>query len=537
MHTALDKACTLMKDSFHIMRAEASEIIAFVASDSTRVPDSNLPPHIPVAYGLKGYSLPMTTMHKMISDVRDQCMDFNVNVRCEVYGGQFLSLVHFSSTGYPLTRLAFLQKYYKELQTWSKDQCVDYLMGDTFVNRTHLDYTVTEWLITIWMNDNEKLYSRRRTTKGKSILDTDDINRLLKGSQLGWRLASKVTDTQDTDYNDNDDDDANTNADEDEDFIVDDHFVGLGDDVDYSDSESDAGVDESDLEAELEDLLNDTIEYEEGVAVEQTFLEEVLQSLCSLTPARPKIDWDEVTVDGLVNDYFRRPDACTKMLHEELNVIGSLVLTHTGIKVFNQSDTKPEKINKLIENMKTSSQKLTCTRRCQNRMKTLKSMARAVVMKPEYSRTYLHIVVGHALFETNTRVWRVQSKIPLDFHVDQEDGDYFDHKAHSYPEFSVQRDQFEYRCIDPGHTLANLHSQISQHGFEFCSKHAFTRVSETNHDVLPKSIIDDKLDRQSIRIAQCFFSTAVEAELEKNGDDKEAHFVKLVHEWYEACDR
>ena len=62
-------------------------------------------------------------------------------------------------------------------------------------------------------------------------------------------------------------------------------------------------------------------------------------------------------------------------------------------------------------------------------------------------------------------------------------------------------------------------------------------MSETNHDVLPKSIIDDKLDRQSIRIAQCFFSTAVEAELEKDGDNKETHFVKLVREWYEACDR
>ena len=293
---------------------------------------------------------------------------------------------------------------------------------------------------------------------------------------------------------------------------------------------------ESDLEAELEDLLNDTIEYEEGVAVEQTFLEEVLQSLRSLNPARPKIDWDQVTVDGLVNDYFRHLDACIKMLHDELNVIGNLVLTHTGIKVFNQSDTKPEKINKLIKNMKTSSEKLEYTRRCQNRMKTLKSMARAVVMKPEYSRTYLRIVVGRVLFETNTRVWMAQSKIPLDVRVNQEDGDYFDHNAHSYPEFSVRRDQFEYRCIDPGHTLANLHSQISQHGFDFCSRNAFIRVSETNHDVLPKSIIDDKLDRQSIRIAQHFFSSAVEAELEKNSDDKEARFVKLVREWYEACD-
>ena len=79
------------------------------------------------------------------------------------------------------------------------------------------------------------------------------------------------------------------------------------------------------------------------------------------------------------------------MLHDELNVIGNLVLTHTGIKVFNQSDTKPEKINKLIKNMKTSSQKLAYTRRHQIRMKTLKSLARAVVMWPKYCRTYLHI--------------------------------------------------------------------------------------------------------------------------------------------------
>ena len=49
-------------------------------------------------------------------------------------------------------------------------------------------------------------------------------------------------------------------------------------------------------------------------------------------------------------------------------------------------------------------------------------------------------------------------------------------------------------------------------------------------------LFDDKLDRQSIRIATRFFSTAIEAELKKNDDNKEAHFVKLVREWYEACD-
>ena len=96
-------------------------------------------------------------MCKMIDDVRDQCIDFNVNVRCEVYDGQFLSLVHFSSTGYPLTRIAFLQRYYKELQTWNKQWCIEFLLADANANRTHLDYTVTPGLLRIWIKDNEKL--------------------------------------------------------------------------------------------------------------------------------------------------------------------------------------------------------------------------------------------------------------------------------------------------------------------------------------------------------------------------------------------
>ena len=50
------------------------------------------------------------------------------------------------------------------------------------------------------------------------------------------------------------------------------------------------------------------------------------------------------------------------------------------------------------------------------------------------------------------------------------------------------------------------------------------------------SIIIDQLDRQSTRISKRFFSKEVEAELNKNGDRKEANFVHLVRDWYEACD-
>ena len=92
----------------------------------------------------------------------------------------------------------------------------------------------------------------------------------------------------------------------------------------------------------------------------------------------------------------------------------------------------------------------------------------------------------------------------MEIRVDQDDSDYFDHTCHSYPEYSENREQHEYRCIDPGHTLANMRSQISRHGYDFCSKAAFVCVCETNHKVLPKSILEDRLDRQSIRIAKRF---------------------------------
>ena len=126
-------------------------------------------------------------------------------------------------------------------------------------------------------------------------------------------------------------------------------------------------------------------------------------------------------------------------------------------------------------------------------------------MQPIYSKEYLQIVVANTMFETAATNWFNDSPIPTNFNVDQEDGDFFEHQSHSYPEYSESRQQHEYRCIDPGHTLANMRSQISRYGYEFCRKEPFVKVSETNHKVLPKSILEDRLDRQSIRIAKRFF--------------------------------
>ena len=120
IHVHYMNTLKLLKEAYHIVREEAAEILAFIAADSTRVPEPGIPRHIPIAYGLKGYSLPMTIMRHLINDVGDNCKVANVSIRCEVYAGQFLNLVRYRADGSPLTRLTFLHEYYKEVKKWSK---------------------------------------------------------------------------------------------------------------------------------------------------------------------------------------------------------------------------------------------------------------------------------------------------------------------------------------------------------------------------------------------------------------------------------
>ena len=150
-----------------------------------------------------------------------------------------------------------------------------------------------------------------------------------------------------------------------------------------------------------------------------------------------------------------------------------------------------------------------------------------------YPKIYLQIVVAKCIAVSKMNQWEKSSPIPMNYIIDQGNDPSFSHLSYSFPNKSSVRDNIEHRCIDPSHTLANMRSQISRHGYEILLQRS---LLQGFRDVLPKSIIIDQLDRQSIRISKRFFSKEVEAVLNKNGDKKEANFVHLVRDWYEACD-
>ena len=59
----------IIEEGVNFLRVEASEIIVFVATDSDRICKPGIPPHLPIAYGLRGHSLNIKVMRNMVNDI------------------------------------------------------------------------------------------------------------------------------------------------------------------------------------------------------------------------------------------------------------------------------------------------------------------------------------------------------------------------------------------------------------------------------------------------------------------------------------
>ena len=129
--------------------------------------------------------------------------------------------------------------------------------------------------------------------------------------------------------------------------------------------------------------------------------------------------------------------------------------------------------------------------------------------------------------------WESKSKIPIEINVPfLEDM----HIIFNYPEFSREQEQVEIHTFDYTHILNNLHFHICNKGFVCVSREAFINTSKVNQDVLPLTIVEDKVDRQNCEISQRFISEDIQKILLLNGDRFEAYFVEKTQNWFRACD-
>ena len=76
------------------------------------------------------------------------------------------------------------------------------------------------------------------------------------------------------------------------------------------------------------------------------------------------------------------------------------------------------------------------------------------------------------------------------------------HLIFNYPEWNSDRKQCEMHTFDYTHILNNLHFHACNKGFHNVCTQAFIDVSNEDHDVLPRALVEDKIDRQNCTRSQ-----------------------------------
>ena len=120
LHEAVVSSTEILNEGFQLTRQKASEILAFVVSDINRIPNPEIPYHLPVAYAMKGYSLPLSIARKMYIDVVRALRDNNVNIACLSTDGQFHGIICRGLQDRPLTLGQLQRDVWKEASHHAK---------------------------------------------------------------------------------------------------------------------------------------------------------------------------------------------------------------------------------------------------------------------------------------------------------------------------------------------------------------------------------------------------------------------------------
>ena len=243
-------------------------------------------------------------------------------------------------------------------------------------------------------------------------------------------------------------------------------------------------------------------------------------------------------MDTLIQKYLSSRKNIEKLFMYELDAICKVVKEKFRKLLFKPVDKKATRVHKIHQQLKqmpqllqysTSEEEITDT----FQPKSLKQTYIDFMLKSNYPKEYLAVPVAEITHLESVKEWESKSGIKINLDIP---GIENEHIIFNYPEYSMRRKQLEMRTFDYTHILNNLRYHICNKGLEGIKTSTFIAVSNVNHDVLPRAIVEDKMDRQNCTISQRFFSSDVQEILHSNGDHAEAEFVELTQNWFRACD-
>ena len=311
---------------------------------------------------------------------------------------------------------------------------------------------------------------------------------MIKGTKLHHRIASQKVTEQ-----------ISINSDSDESSDPD--YIPTEEMSEFSDNESDGDV-------EISKMTRHNISNLSTSSSGHSCIRNILDELIKI---KNKHNWLSETIDTILDKYFKSKLGLDKLFMYEMDVINCEVHKYFGKYLFKKSDNKRTRVKKLFEQLKQMPQLLTYTTSDEEsvdyaQLKTLFDIYKTYITKFKYLKEYLAALYCRINHYENVMKWEKNSKIAIRFDMPWVQSE---HIIFNYPDYSVSRNQMEMRTFDYIHILNNLHFRICNKRFDDIHTEAFLHVSDIDHDVLPRAIVEDKMDQQNCSISQRFFSKEV----------------------------
>ena len=560
-----------LEDAHHLLRTQASEVLAFVLTDTDRRKEAETMPITPIGYCMKDSTLNMKTMRKLVHDVLDKCKEYGVNILCQTCDGQFSKLCTLDEDDNPLTLFQLQKQYWRNTLSTSKSEMCNFLEPFAHVNERSL-LSLQGWqcpndngsfttgnLEFTWNDQSPKfalstvghangsindittpgrksypvLWRQIDKRKGKatrqkqtpSDLNQSEVDRLIPSS-LSQQAQSTTNANMSLDW------DSEMSSSENGDS---DYEPSISDEEEYASDASVEGV------TFIDETLNDTLlAGAESTRDEETlFLDRVMNALRSTKNAAK---WNHMSLKEMYTNVFLSADKISKLLVYELDAIAKVIFDFTGKMPFHLSSKKEAKVNTIARIFgdksvwQSTRKKLDTPEESDaiNSTQSLKEISRKYILSVHYPKELICASYCKLNFHNEVQRWKANTTVPLKVKVSNTN---IRHEMYSYPGFCQHRNQIEPACIDPSHILSNLRVHFTTKRINGCDPNAFKRVYQKDNKLLPRAVITDLLDRQNTDISKKVFNEDVANVMFSNGDTDESEMVRYIAHWYAACDK
>ena len=237
----------------------------------------------------------------------------------------------------------------------------------------------------------------------------------------------------------------------------------------------------------------------------------ILQNILNELKNSNREKWQSMTLEDLYPAFltggnFLMEDTTVK----ELNIICMELRCYTGWNWASTNMIKAEIVNSIVKTF--GGDNFVRVERRKKKIfnpETLVACCVNHIKSNDFPKEHIQIPIASFWQIQNRNQWYSNATVPMRCFVPPtEQNELKTIEFFSYPEYSSQRNQIEFRTFDFTHILTNLRTQILTWGFDFCKKEHFEYLSLKKPGLLSLALVLEKTDSK-MRLQPCACSTTM----------------------------